>query len=227
MIINLVRELIHTLTPHLQQPIIRRGISIEHKVLGALRFYAIGSYQRCVGEELNLGLSQTSIHRVIHEVTTAIVDVMANDIRFPTTAQERHLIKTQFMNRWGFPGAVGVIDCTHVAILKPKADEHNFLNRKGFHSTNTQIICDSDLKIRNIFASYGGATHDSFIWNQSAIKEFMQGVHCNSTRLVSVPSRVEITFGACNRKEGATITSACLNSLATLHFLLEFMVINN
>ncbi|KAJ8964276.1 hypothetical protein NQ314_005010 [Rhamnusium bicolor] len=86
------------------------------------------------------------------------------------------------MNRWGFPGDVGAIDCTHVAILKPKADEHNFLNRNNFHSINTQIICDSDLKIRNIFASYGGATHDSSIWNQSAIKEFMQGVHANGER---------------------------------------------
>ncbi|KAJ8930322.1 hypothetical protein NQ314_016871 [Rhamnusium bicolor] len=35
------------------------------------------------------------------------------------------------MNKYEFPGALGAIDGTHIAILKPSEDEHNFINSKG------------------------------------------------------------------------------------------------
>ena len=44
------------------------------------------------------------------------------------------------------PGVVGCIDCTHVAIFPPKIDdehypEHLYVNRKGYHSVNVQLVC--------------------------------------------------------------------------------------
>lgn len=76
------------------------------------------------------------------------------------------------MDRFNFPGVLGCIDCTHVAILKPRQEEHNFLNRKGYHSLNVQIICDAGMKIINISATFPGASHDSFIWRQSQARNF-------------------------------------------------------
>lgn len=52
-------------------------------------------------------------------------------IKFPQTLNERDNIKREFMEKFDFPGTVGAIDCTHIAILKPTVDEHNFINRKG------------------------------------------------------------------------------------------------
>ncbi|KAJ8964064.1 hypothetical protein NQ314_005147 [Rhamnusium bicolor] len=69
---ELVRGLIQLLHPCLEQPSLRRGITVDAKIFCALRFYATGSYQRSCGEEWNLGFSQTSVHRAIREVTTAI-----------------------------------------------------------------------------------------------------------------------------------------------------------
>lgn len=46
--------------------------------------------------------------------------------------------------------------------------EHVYLNRKGYHSKNVQIICDSNLEILHVNANYGGSAHDSFIWRQSS-----------------------------------------------------------
>ncbi|KAJ8965380.1 hypothetical protein NQ317_015679, partial [Molorchus minor] len=76
-----------------------------------------------------------------------------------------------------FPGTIGAIDGTHVAILKPRLEEHNFINRKGFHSLNVQIICDHKMLIRNINANFGGSTHDSFIWRNSQIQDYLNHLH--------------------------------------------------
>lgn len=71
----------------------------------------------------------------------------------------------------GFPGCIGAIDGTHVPILKPKENEHLYINRKGVHAKNVQLICDSNLTITSANANYPGSTHDSFIWRNSEIRQ--------------------------------------------------------
>lgn len=44
------------------------------------------------------------------------------------------------MEKTQFPGVLGAIDCTHIPIIAPVQEEHNYLNRKGFHSKNVQIV---------------------------------------------------------------------------------------
>nr|CAI5828336.1 unnamed protein product [Callosobruchus analis] len=91
-------------------------------------------------------------------------------------------IQRRFMEATGFPGVLGAIDCTHVAMLPPHEEEHNYLNRKNFHSKNIQMICDYDLKILNVNAQYPGATHDSFIWSQSAVKQHLEAAYNEGDR---------------------------------------------
>ncbi|KAG5863657.1 hypothetical protein JTB14_024337 [Gonioctena quinquepunctata] len=175
---DLVRQLLALVRPHLPEHGLERGISIENYVLVALRFYATGSYQRSLGQDFNFGMSQSSISQCIHRVTDVIDEHLPGQfIQLPNTRDERQVIKATYMDRHSFPGAVGAIDCTHIAILKPREDEHNFINRKGYHSLNVQIICDPNLKILNINANYGGSTNDAFIWRYSNVRRYMQHIH--------------------------------------------------
>ncbi|KAK4882434.1 hypothetical protein RN001_005753 [Aquatica leii] len=174
------RWLINQIQPFTHEPVKSFGVTTEIKVLCALRFYATGCYQRSIGQDFNCGLSQSSVHRCIREITNVIYEHLCDQhINFPNTRRERNLIKNEFMVRWGFPGAIGAIDCTHIAILKPPIEEHNFINRKGYHSLNVQIICDHNLKINNMFANFGGSTHDSFIWRNSIIQRYLRTLHEN------------------------------------------------
>lgn len=94
-------------------------------------------------------------------------------IRFPIERIEFIRNKEKFMQKFQFPGVIGAIDCTHIAILKPNEEEHAFVNRKGYHSLNVQIICDADLRILAINSNFPGSNHDSFIWRQSQIRDFL------------------------------------------------------
>lgn len=46
----------------------------------------------------------------------------------------------RFMEKFHFPGVLGCIDGTHVAIIRPKEHEETFLNRKNYHSLNVLIV---------------------------------------------------------------------------------------
>ena len=39
----------------------------------------------------------------------------------------------------GFPRIIGVIDGTHIRIRAPTKDPNAYINRKKFHSLNTQV----------------------------------------------------------------------------------------
>lgn len=44
------------------------------------------------------------------------------------------------MEKFGFPGIIGCIDGTHVALVRPAEHEEAFLNRKFFHSLNVMVV---------------------------------------------------------------------------------------
>lgn len=103
----------------------------------------------------------------------------------------------RFFERFGMPGVIGLIDCTHVSIIRPaKETEQSFYAvRKASHTKNVQIvslkwnynninltnnhcvfskqICDFNLSIRSIYPRFGGSSHDSFIWNGCGIRAML------------------------------------------------------
>lgn len=113
------------------------------QILAALRFFATGCYQRPVGEQWGISMSQSSISRSIHRVTDAIYNNMfCSKVRFPMTQVERQAAKEIFASASSpfVAGTIGAIDCSHISILSPKNHEEAYVNHHGYHSINVQMV---------------------------------------------------------------------------------------
>jgi hypothetical protein len=167
---------LEVLTPSLERNT-RRGryehLTPTHKLYVALQFYASGGFQWLVGGSSRI--SQSAVSNAISEVTSALVAVSQQFIRFPT-AREFTEVKQAFyqlgltQHGVGFPNVLGVIDCTHCRVQAPSNAPEQYFNRHLYHSINVQLIAGPDLKIYNVFAEFPGSNHDSYIWRNSAVR---------------------------------------------------------
>lgn len=158
--------------------------SIEHKtrrnqallpyqqVVIALQYYATGTFQLVVGDALQV--TQPTACRAIHRVTNALVRKLNEYVAFPEDEQQLARIKDGFHRMKSFPGVIGCVDGTHVWITAPRENKADYLNRKGYHSINVQVICDHRGKFTNIVAKWPGGTHDSRVLRNSQFWESME-----------------------------------------------------
>lgn len=87
--------MIEELEPLLYEGRYKNSIPKHLKVLSAMSFFATGGYQRCVGNEKLISLSQTCMSNNILEVSIGLNKLMAKYIRFPQTEEECIKIKQE------------------------------------------------------------------------------------------------------------------------------------
>ncbi|XP_041349233.1 putative nuclease HARBI1 [Gigantopelta aegis] len=138
------------------------------QVLITLRYFASGSFQDVCGELI--GVDQSTVSRTVTRVTDVLLRQVPNHVRLPN-GKKQDAIKTKFYDMSGFPNVVGCIDGTQVQIQAPTQNEHEFVNRKGYHSINVQLMCDADLIFINCIAKWPGSVHDSRILRESSLFE--------------------------------------------------------
>ncbi|XP_050355240.1 putative nuclease HARBI1 [Nymphalis io] len=150
----------------------RKGLTKRSKLLCTLSFLASGSYQKILGTNINTFLSQSSVSRSINEVVEALnhPSIIKKYLRFPQNISERQELKERFYKKFRIPDVIGCIDGTFVAIIRPQDNDERYYCRKGFYARNVMLIVDADMNILHADVSYGGSTHDSFVFNNSIIK---------------------------------------------------------
>lgn len=111
------------------------------QLAATLRFLAEGSYQRSVGNDLNVCLARPTVSVVITEVLKAIErSICRRWVTLAMTDEEKRRSREHFYTKFRIPGITGCIDGTHVKIVKPSEDEHLYFNRKGYFSLNAMIV---------------------------------------------------------------------------------------
>ena len=101
--------------------------------------------------------------------------------------QESRLCKLDFYQNERWPSIVGLIDGTQIPLYTPfhPADEAVYVNRKGFHAINVQIVCDRNLKIFNLDAGFPGSCHDAYILRNSHVWERFESNNMPNSQLAT------------------------------------------
>lgn len=150
-------------------------LTVHQKILISLKTLGSGSFQNTSKDFISI--SQPTVSRVLDSFLSAIVKRVHQFIYMPRNSEELDKVKQDIYKIARFPGVAGLIDCSQIPIIAPSRDvEYMFVNRKKFHSINTQAICDADAIYMDIVAKWPGSHHDSFILNTSAISDrFAEG----------------------------------------------------
>lgn len=118
------------------------------------------------------GISQQSVSKIANNVGKALAKKAHLFINMPTTLEDQQETIRGFRSICNFPSVIGAIDCTHIRVKRVGGDmSEAYVNRKGYYSINVQVVCDSNLKIRDIVARWRGSAHDSRVFNESTLKE--------------------------------------------------------
>lgn len=112
-------------------------------------------------------------------VCNAIITILGpNHIRWPTHAQQLEHARSVEESHSGLPYVAGYVDGTHIPIVPqgPRERIYSF-NRKGFHSTVLQAICDWDGRFLNTNIGYLGRVHDARVFCASPIAQAIGNVN--------------------------------------------------
>ena len=149
------------------------ALTAAQQLMIALRFFASGSFQQVIGDTINV--NKSTVCRTIARVTKALLKQQKTIIFWPTQEEcARSALKLHENN--SFPCVEGIVDGTHIPILRPNIQEEAYVNRKDFHSINVQICGNGDLQIIDVVAKWPGSVHDSRILKNSKLYEkFREG----------------------------------------------------
>ncbi|KAJ8939923.1 hypothetical protein NQ314_010947 [Rhamnusium bicolor] len=161
----------------LQIGINNRGLPVSPliKLLICLRFYATGNFQNVTGDLRKV--SQATVSQTIKQMSVLLAEQLGNFIKFPDNENEQRINIIKFNAIAGFPSVSGCIDCTHISIANPGGDDAEvYRNRKGYFSLNVQLVAGPRMEILDIVVRHPGSTHDSVIFDRSAVRvRFEQG----------------------------------------------------
>ncbi|XP_049301932.1 putative nuclease HARBI1 [Bactrocera dorsalis] len=181
------KYVLDSISGELKTPRRSTGIPEIVKLAATLKFLAQGGYQQQIGQDHHTGLAQQTVSRCMFEVCKAIEKVLCpKHITFGMTSEEKNEAKRAFYSVSGIPGVIGVVDGTHIQMIRPAVNEHLYFNKKLKHSINAMVICDHKMMIKAVNGRFAGACHDSHVWNLSSERQYLQTNYMNGVRGIRI-----------------------------------------
>ena len=106
-----------------------------------LRHVGDPGFQTGVGEDMRI--HQSTVSGTFLTRVEAIVAKADNWIQFPVDPADFQAAKDDsWQSKFAFPCTIGVLNCTHVQILKPGLHGDEYIWRKGLATLNVHVTCD-------------------------------------------------------------------------------------
>ncbi|XP_070530044.1 putative nuclease HARBI1 [Cardiocondyla obscurior] len=72
-----------------------------------------------------------------------------------------------------FPQTIDEVDGTHIHIPAPKKNPEAYVNRKGYHSIQAQIVCDHTRLFIHVHVGSVGSVHDARVFRLSGLQNYV------------------------------------------------------
>lgn len=147
---------------------------LEQRVLATLWFLASQDKYASIADRFNFSESTAcdAVRNLLRFFSDKLLDKL---IKWPTPA-EQQAIAAEYNEKKKFPGVIGMIDGTHIAIKKPKERGIDYYNRKDYYSMVLQAVAKDDLQFTDIYTGWPGKVHDARVFRNSPLFECGQQI---------------------------------------------------
>lgn len=112
------------------------------------------------------GIGRGTCCQVVTRVSSWLVKISPQFIFWPSK-DEQNDIKYTFKEVYKMPDVLGIIDCSHIKINRPKTSPRDYFCYKKHYSIKLQAICDSQLMFRDLYVGEPGSLHDVRVFRRS------------------------------------------------------------
>lgn len=141
---------------------------LEPKLCFYIFLSFISSTETLIPIATRFDISISSTFRVIRRVVAWILTKLNDVIRWPKDINEVKSICDTFETKTRISNMLGVIDCMHVKIEKPK-NPREYCNSKGYFSIILQATVDANLRFTNIYCGEPGSTNCTRVLKKSPL----------------------------------------------------------
>ncbi|KAE9289727.1 hypothetical protein PF008_g25818 [Phytophthora fragariae] len=179
--------------------------SYEKKVAAALFFLAsVSGYREAGGA---LGMSKSYVIDIVDEVVRVLCEAADAVICFPHNKCGWVSVERHFAARCGYPGVVGAVDGSLVAIQRPE-DFDGFYCRKGYPALNVQAIVTANCRFMSVEIR-PGSWSDKKSWKYSYIGQHSYDVIPAGTHFIGDAGHAllpNLIVPYAEREEGGSLT---------------------
>ena len=112
----------------------------------------------------------STLHSWIDSGLKILDSIHGHLVQWPNQS-ECAIIAGQFTHWADIRGAIGAVDCSHVAILPYESERQDYTNRKAFYSVHLLAIVDASGRFRYVDVGCSGSMADTTILRTSALAQ--------------------------------------------------------
>ncbi|RLU26686.1 hypothetical protein DMN91_000483 [Ooceraea biroi] len=143
-------------------------IPAEKQLYIALYVLGIPDSYRSIVTKFDVG--KATAWRAVQRVVHVLCNYRNHFIRWPNEREANECSRVLQM-QYGFPGVIGALDGTHINISTPAQDSQSYINWKGKHSIQLQVVCNHKLQFVHCYTGLPGSVHDMRVFKYSGLQQ--------------------------------------------------------